>query len=357
MQKTIEEIHGDTEGVVYQLPVYRFAGSSPDAPSAYIQAALHAGELPGVVAIHALMPQLRQAESEGRILGNITVVPAANPVGRAQYLSATSRAASISERAPTSTATFPCSTGPTPSALPRGHGGRHGRRAPQAPAGRAFGRPRHRPRPALRRRGCAYLYVPVELWPAMEDCAAAMGVEAVVLWQGSSGAAFEEAAIHPWLQMPPEEAGLDRRVVTTVEFRGQRDVESATADVGRRGHLQAARHARRHCRRSGRPAETLHWHRRSHRQCRDDLDAAGRRDSLSCRTRTDEWSKARGSPPSSIRPASRMARSRSTRRRRATSSPASCTGPAAPATTSSSWSAKHAAPGRRTARWKTSLGR
>ncbi|MDQ2635028.1 MAG: succinylglutamate desuccinylase/aspartoacylase family protein, partial [Pseudomonadota bacterium] len=41
---------------------------------------------------------------------------------------------------------------------------------------------------------------------------------------GASGAAFEEAAIHPYLQMPPEKAGFDRRVVTTVEYRGIADV-------------------------------------------------------------------------------------------------------------------------------------
>jgi predicted deacylase len=52
-----------------------------------------------------------------------------------------------------------------------------------------------------------------------------MGVEAVILWDGASGAAFEEAAIHPWLQLPPQKAGLDRRVVTTVEYRGLRDVD------------------------------------------------------------------------------------------------------------------------------------
>jgi predicted deacylase len=51
-----------------------------------------------------------------------------------------------------------------------------------------------------------------------------MGVDAVVVWDGASGSAFEEAAIHPYLQMPREKAGFDRRVVTTVEYRGQRDV-------------------------------------------------------------------------------------------------------------------------------------
>ena len=229
MKTTIERLPGDTEGVSYELTVFRFKGSSKKAPSAYIQAALHAGELPGVVAIHALMPKLRAAEKEGRILGDITIVPAANPVGRAQY-----HFGDVQGRFHLGTRTnfnrdFPLLDRPDRSALP-----------PATPAATVDVR--------LKRllvelsvghdivldlhcddEGVAYLYVPSVLWPAMQDCAAALGVEAVILWEGESGAAFEEAAIHPWLQIPPEKAKLDRRVVTTVEYRGLRDVESAYA--------------------------------------------------------------------------------------------------------------------------------
>ena len=49
-----------------------------------------------------------------------------------------------------------------------------------------------------------------------------MGVEAVILWEGSFGTAFDEASIRPWLKEPPEK--LARRVVTTVEYRGLADV-------------------------------------------------------------------------------------------------------------------------------------
>ena len=65
MQKSFEKISGDTEGVAYEFPVYRIKGASPGAPSAYLQAALHGGELPGVVAIDALMPKLRAGGSRG----------------------------------------------------------------------------------------------------------------------------------------------------------------------------------------------------------------------------------------------------------------------------------------------------
>ena len=78
--------------------------------------------------------------------------------------------------------------------------------------------------------GISYLYVPKALWPGMEDCAAAMGVDAVILWDGPSGSAFEEASIHPYLEMDAKSARLDRRVVTTVEFRGLADVDPALAE-------------------------------------------------------------------------------------------------------------------------------
>ena len=112
MQKSIERIAGDSEGVSYEFPVFRFKGpirrNGQAASSAYLQAALHAGELPGVVAIDALMPMLEKAEAEGRIKGNITIVPQANPIGRAQYHFGDSKGVFTWARAPTSTAVFRC---------------------------------------------------------------------------------------------------------------------------------------------------------------------------------------------------------------------------------------------------------
>ena len=229
MKTTIEKLPGDTEGVSYELSVFRFKGSSKKAPTAYIQAALHAGELPGVVAIHALMPKLRAAQDEGRILGDITIVPAANPVGRAQY-----HFGEVQGRFHLGTRTnfnrdFPLLDRPDRGALPPAtHAAtvdvRLKRRLVELSIGHDIVLDLH-----CDDEGVAYLYVPAQLWPAMQDCAAAMGVDAVILWDGESGAAFEEAAIHPWLQLPGKKAGLDRRVVTTVEYRGLRDVDSGLA--------------------------------------------------------------------------------------------------------------------------------
>jgi predicted deacylase len=227
MQKTIETIAGDTEGAAYSFPVFRFEGTAPRAPKAYLQAALHAGELPGTVAIDALIPRLRKAEAEGRIRGAITIVPHANPVGRAQY-----HFGAVQGRFHLGTRTnfnrdFPLLEKPDASALPDEGATvdqRLKHRLLRLSVGHEIVLDLH-----CDDEGVDYLYVPRALWPGMENCAAAMGVAAVILWEGSSGSSFDEASLHPYLQMPAKEAKLERRAVTTVEYRGLLDVDRSLA--------------------------------------------------------------------------------------------------------------------------------
>jgi predicted deacylase len=227
MEKTIERIEGDTAGVSYEFPVFRFSGSGEAAPSAYLQAALHAGELPGTVAIDALMPMLEKAGREGRIKGNITLVPWANPIGRAQYHFGEHQGRFHLGTRTNFNRDFPLIDRPDTSLLP---------------SDIATMTPDERLKARLLKlsighdivldlhcddEGVAYLYVPSVLWPAMEDCAAAMGVEAVLLWEGASNSAFEEASVHSYLGA--DKARLTRLVVTTVEYRGILDVDGAMA--------------------------------------------------------------------------------------------------------------------------------
>ncbi len=72
-----------TPGTSRQLTVFRW-GRPGARPKAYLQAAIHANELPGVMAIHHLVPLLDQAAKQRRIKGEIVVVPTANPIGLAQ---------------------------------------------------------------------------------------------------------------------------------------------------------------------------------------------------------------------------------------------------------------------------------
>ncbi|MDD2845999.1 MAG: M14 family metallopeptidase [Rhodoferax sp.] len=52
----------------------------------YIQASLHAEELPGMLVAHHLRPLLEACEAAGQIHGEIVLVPVANPIGLAQRL-------------------------------------------------------------------------------------------------------------------------------------------------------------------------------------------------------------------------------------------------------------------------------
>lgn len=72
-----------TPGTSRRIAVHRF-GKPGARPKAYLQAAIHANELPGAMALHHLMPMLAAADRGGRIRGEIVVVPVVNPIGLAQ---------------------------------------------------------------------------------------------------------------------------------------------------------------------------------------------------------------------------------------------------------------------------------
>ncbi|MDN0084072.1 M14 family metallopeptidase [Crenobacter sp. SG2305] len=52
----------------------------------YIQSSLHADEIPGMLVSHYLRELLTKAEAEQRLLGEIVLVPVANPIGLSQSL-------------------------------------------------------------------------------------------------------------------------------------------------------------------------------------------------------------------------------------------------------------------------------
>jgi len=66
----------------YSLTSFHYG--QPGVQKVYLQASLHADELPGMLVLHHLRPLLAQAEAEGRLQGEIVVVPVANPIGLGQ---------------------------------------------------------------------------------------------------------------------------------------------------------------------------------------------------------------------------------------------------------------------------------
>jgi hypothetical protein len=74
-----------TPGTARSITWLRF-GRAGARPKVYIQAAIHANELPGAIALHHLMPMLVEADRAGRIRGEIIVVPTVNPIGQSQLI-------------------------------------------------------------------------------------------------------------------------------------------------------------------------------------------------------------------------------------------------------------------------------
>ena len=69
VQKTLTSLHYGTPGA---------------RPKVYIQASLHADELPGMLVAHHLRKLLDEADSKGGFLGAVVLVPVANPIGLAR---------------------------------------------------------------------------------------------------------------------------------------------------------------------------------------------------------------------------------------------------------------------------------
>jgi uncharacterized protein len=218
-------IDGDTPGVEWRLPVFRFKGASAAAPRTYIQAALHANELPGTALLHFLLEKLRQADEDGAILGDITIVPQANPIGAAQ-------------------AHF----GELQGRFDLGSRTNFNRDFPLISLGERDGLldepDRYSAIDRLKRHlldmalgaelvldlhcddeGLQYAYIDEAFWPEAADLAAALDMEAVFLSDGQSSA-FEEAVARAWKHESEGErrTALPGRLSVTVELRGTRDV-------------------------------------------------------------------------------------------------------------------------------------
>jgi len=77
---------GATPGTQRTVTAFRF-GRAGARPKCYLQTGLHADEIPGLLVAHHLRSDLMKLEAAGRIVGEIVLVPAANPIGLGQQVS------------------------------------------------------------------------------------------------------------------------------------------------------------------------------------------------------------------------------------------------------------------------------
>jgi predicted deacylase len=215
-----------------RLPVIRYRGKGGGRPGAYLQAALHADEQPGVAAIHELARLLNKAEAEGRILRDITLVPFANPIGLHQAVDGRVMGRFHLGSGVNFNRAFPLppvNQGVTlnsgkqaePPATPRADQALKAALVKLA-AGHDVILDLHCDKEAA-----VYAYCHAELWPGARDLAARLGAAAVLLWSGpeEGGAAFEEAVTIDRLPATAARPFLS----ATVELRGQSDVDPALA--------------------------------------------------------------------------------------------------------------------------------
>lgn len=221
-------IDGDTPGAAWRFPVFRFRGGDAGAPSVYIQAALHAGELPGTALAHFLLKALAAAEARGDIRGDITVVPHANPIGLSQsHFGEMQGRFDLGSRA-NFNRDFPLVPLSNRAGLLDGLDGRSaGDRLKRHLLHMALGAELvldlHCDDESLQ-----YAYLDPVFWPEAADLAEALGMDAVFLSDGAS-TAFEEAVGHAFKAEAPGAEKLAGRLAVTVELRGLADVDGETA--------------------------------------------------------------------------------------------------------------------------------
>ena len=85
MRHQIHDLLAPLPGTARQIHSFHF-GPPQAKGKVYIQASLHADELPGMLVAWHLKQRLAEREAAGRLRSEIVLVPVANPVGLEQVL-------------------------------------------------------------------------------------------------------------------------------------------------------------------------------------------------------------------------------------------------------------------------------
>jgi predicted deacylase len=242
-------------GVAHMLTVNRF-GEPGARPRVHVQGALHADEIPGMIAAVRLRDRLIVEELSGRIAGEIVLVPVANPIGLAQQVLGGPIGRFDLADGQNFNRGFPSLTEGAAARLDgRLDGNVAANRIRTAAALRAEldARPAHTPAEHLKRtllglaidadivldlhcdsEAVVHLYTLTRSADAVAPLAALLGSRATLLADVSGDDPFDEACSRPWAELqdrfPDRPLGPGCTAVT-VELRGQADVADATADA------------------------------------------------------------------------------------------------------------------------------
>ena len=233
-------------------------GTPGSGQKVYIQASLHADELPGMMTAWHLKQRLAALEAEGRLAGEIILVPVANPIGLDQNLNGVALGRFELASGQNFNRYYPAfarqlfeqlreqlgTDAAANTRLVRQH--LRSMVAAIEPASELAAQ-----RKTLMLLACdadvvldlhcdldaaLHLYTGTPLWPQCEPLARYTGAAATLLAEDSGDNPFDEACSQLWWQLRDlvREAGLDAAIdmaclSVTVELRGQADVSHALA--------------------------------------------------------------------------------------------------------------------------------
>ncbi len=260
MQRIDHSLPWSTLGTERTLSVFRFGQGERKA---YIQASLHADELPGMRTAWELKNRLAQLEEQGLLTGVIELVPVANPIGLGQLLQGSHQGRFEYASGKNFNRDFTEFSKPVAQML-AGKLGNDPRANVQLirqamadvlahlpPAGSELEGMQH----VLLSHACnadivldlhcdtdasLHMYALPQHWPQWRSLSAYLGVSVGLLAEDSGGSSFDEACSLPWLrlakQFPDAQIPL-ACMATTLELGGQSNTGKAQAQAYAEGIL------------------------------------------------------------------------------------------------------------------------
>ena len=212
----------NNNGDAVRVGVWCYTGDG-SGPNVHLQAGVHADEIAGMLVLHVLMQRLQIAEAQGRLKGQVTVVPQANPLGIGQF-----RQGRILGRYHDATGhnfnrAFDQSAA---MAQPSTCVQQWQKKLVQLAAPADVMLDLHTDDEAL-----PYLYVHRSFWPRGRELAAAMKMDVAIIWDDGGDGSFEETIIAPWIR----DGVTAGRMAATLELRGQGDVNDRFAESDAEG--------------------------------------------------------------------------------------------------------------------------
>ena len=259
MQRTDHPLLSNSLGSHKTLTSFRF-GNKGCGPKVYLQASLHAEELPGMLVAHHLRALLEAADAAGQVRGEIVLLPLANPIGLAQRLDHKAMGRFEFASAENFNRHYPDLAKAIEPGLRETLGQDASANVTQVR--QAIGKYLQNWQPAselqcLRRtllllshdadyvldlhcdcESVMHFYTEDNCWPQLAPLARLLGSEAILLARSSGAWSFDESLSGVWWQLADALKAGGRSVAlpqaccsTTIELRGEADVSHASAQA------------------------------------------------------------------------------------------------------------------------------